>query len=133
MKFLRSLLLLLLLVSAGCAGPHRAVLPPIGDEPDQVPEGHRVLRTGDYVRIETKSRRVVLGEVKEATPSYVLLGRVGNFGYAEESVQADEILNIELDGGETAGSATLKIGGILVLTAVVFVLSFLFFGNLGAN
>jgi hypothetical protein len=133
MKFLPSMVILLLLVSAGCAGPHRAVLPPFGDEPDRVPAGYRVLRTGDYVRIETKPGSVMLGEVKEVSPSHVVLERVGNFGYVELSIQADEILTIELNGGETAGSATKKIGSILVLTVAVFAILFAAFGSVGGN
>lgn len=127
------MVILLLLVSAGCAGPRRAVLPPGGDEPDQVPAGHRVLRTGDFVRLETKSGSVELGEVKEVTQGHVVLGRVGNFGYVEHSIQADEIMTIELNGGETAGSATKKIGGILALTVVVFAVGFLVFGRVGTS
>jgi len=133
MRFLHSVVALLLLVSAGCAGPHRAVLPPVDDNPSQVPEGHRVLRTGDYVRIETKSRNVVLGEVKEVTQSHVVLGRVGNYGYDEQLVQADDILTIELSGGETAGSATRSVGLILVVTVALFAIGFAFFGSVGAN
>lgn len=92
---------LLLVAFAGCAGPPRAVLPPLDDASEQVPAGHRVLKTGDTVRIETRSRRVVLGEVKEVTQHHVVVGRVGNFGYVEESISANDISIIELDGGKT--------------------------------
>lgn len=80
-----------------------------------------------------KSGDVVFGEVKEVTQNHVLLGRVGNFGYEEKSLQADEILTIELNGGETAGSATIKIGSILLLTVAVFAIAFMFYGSVGAN
>lgn len=133
MRFLRSVLALVLLVSAGCAGPQRAVLPSVGDDQDPMQAGVRELRTGDFVRIQTRSHEVVLGEVKKVTAEHVVLGFAGNFGYAETSVPADDVLTVELNGGVSAGSAARSVGLILGVTAAAIALAFVFFGSMGGN
>ena len=132
-RYVCSLAALLLLVSAGCAGPHGAILPPVGDDPSELTAGGRVVRVGDYIRIETRSREVILGEVKEVDQGHVVVGRVGNFGYVEKSFKAGDILTIELNGGDTAGSAAKNVGLILGVTVAAFAVAFAFWGNMGAN
>lgn len=128
MRLIHSTVALLLLVFAGCSVPRGAVLPPVDDDPSRVPEGYRVLRTGDYVRIETKSHDEVLGEVKEVTQDHVVVGRAGNYGYVEKSIQADDILIIELNGGRSAGDEARTVTAILLVPILLGVMMLAHYG-----
>lgn len=112
-----------------------AVLPPDGDVlPEQEQDqGVRILAVGNFVRIETTTGEVFLGEAIKVTNDSVTLGRIGNFGYEETTIASSDIDVIELDGGDTAFTA---VAAILIAAAVlpaIFLLWILSGGELGLD
>ncbi len=117
----------------GCGAPRQAVLPGGDAAAGLDAAGHEVVQPGDVVRVQLRSGRATVGEVVTVDPDSLVLGRSGNFGYETESIPADRIVRIELDAGETGGSAALKVGGILGLVVVAFALGMLVSGGWGLN
>jgi hypothetical protein len=122
-KNLIGTLLLPLLVLAGCAGPHRAVLPPANGEEKHLPEHLRVLRKGDLVKVVRNSAPPETGEVLEVSHGHIVLGRASNYGFISTSIPAEEIVSIQLEGGDKPRDAALAVFAVAIATAALFFIS----------
>nr|MEE4269913.1 hypothetical protein [Candidatus Krumholzibacteria bacterium] len=85
-------MLLPLLVLAGCAGPHLAVL--------------------------------------EVSRDHIVLGRASNYGFISTSIPAEDIVSIQLDGGDKPRDAALAVFAVAIATAALFFISM---GNWNLN
>jgi hypothetical protein len=106
----------------GCSTTRQAHLP--GDLPPDREDaaGLRVVAKGQAVTVWLKSGEKVNGEVLEADPHRLVLGRPGNYGYREDIYPAAEIARIEASYATGFGNAVGGVVGAVVLTFMALII-----------
>ncbi len=87
-------ILSLVSILSGCSGSRVSVLPGRQAMPENEEEIPHVLAVGDDAVVVLLDGKEHKGEVIEISPSSLVLGRTGNYGYEETRVESNTIKSI---------------------------------------
>ncbi|MCA9233297.1 MAG: hypothetical protein KDA57_21815 [Planctomycetales bacterium] len=98
----------------GCSGYRTGVLP---NSEIHASEKSAAVQVGQRARITLVSGRVVEGQVQRVSSEEIVVGKVGNYGFEEYSVAADEISVLEVEGG-SSGDKAIGMAGLIVVAGI---------------
>jgi len=114
-KVLVSIILILHL--SACTAFRPAVLPGNYTPKEIQEQDRRVVKVGSTVKVYLNCGSVITGEVVEIFSGGVVIGKIGNYGYKEFSLNESEISSFEVEG--VAGALGMLRGATLIAGALV--------------